>query len=45
MLKILPIILLSSAQNVAYYAQYYAHSHYNYATAYTSFITLMTTLV
>ena len=34
MLKILPIMLLimSSAQKVTHYAQYYAHNYCNYAT-------------
>jgi len=32
MLKFLPIMLLSSAQKVTYYAQYYAHNYFNYAT-------------
>jgi len=32
MLKILPIMLLSSAQKVIHYAQYYAHNYFNYAT-------------
>ena len=32
MLNFLPIMLLSSAQNFAYYAQYYAHDYCNYAT-------------
>ena len=34
MLKILPIMLLSSAQQVTYYAQYYTHiaNYCNYAT-------------
>ena len=27
MLKILPIMLLSSAQKIAHYAQYYAHKY------------------
>ena len=31
-LKFLPIMLLSSAQKVDYYAQYYAHYYCNYAT-------------
>ena len=31
-LKFLPIMLLSSAQKVDYYAQYYAHNYCNYAT-------------
>ena len=33
MLKFLPIMLLSSAQKVTHYAQYYAHNYFNYATA------------
>ena len=37
MLKILPIMPLNSAQNVAYYVQYYAHDHCNYATVYIQF--------
>ena len=32
MLKYLPIMLLSNAQKIAYYAQYYVHDYYNYAT-------------
>ena len=32
MLNFLPIMLLSTAQKVAYYAQYYAHDYCNYAT-------------
>ena len=32
MLKFLPIMLLSNAQKIAYYAQYYAHYYCNYAT-------------
>ena len=32
MLNLLPIMLLSIAQNVAYYAQYYAHNYCNDAT-------------
>ena len=32
LLNFLPIMLLSSAQKVAYYAQYYAHNYCNYAT-------------
>ena len=32
MLNSLPIMLLSNAQNFAYYAQYYAHEYCNYAT-------------
>jgi len=31
MLKFLPIMLLSSAQKVTHYAQYYAHNYFNYA--------------
>ena len=34
MLNFLPIMLLSSAQKVTYYAQYYAHNYYNHAIAY-----------
>ena len=30
--SILPIMLLSSAQKVTHYAQYYAHIYCNYAT-------------
>ena len=37
MLKILPIMLLSSAQKVTHYAQYYAHNYCNYATVHTQF--------
>ena len=32
MLNFLPIMLLSNAQKIAYYAQYYAHDYCNYAT-------------
>ena len=32
MLKLLPIMLLSSAQKCCYYVQYYAHNYCNYAT-------------
>ena len=32
MLKILPIMLLSNAQNSTHYAQYYAHESWKYAT-------------
>ena len=32
MLNFLPIMLLSTAQKVAYYAQYYAQSYRDYAT-------------
>jgi len=32
MLKFLPIMLLSSAQKVTHYAQYYGHNYFNYAT-------------
>jgi len=32
MLKFLPIMLLSSAQKLTHYAQYYAHNYFNYAT-------------
>ena len=32
MLKFLPIMLLSSAQKIACYAQYYAHHYWNCAT-------------
>ena len=32
MLNYLPIMLLSSAQKVVYYAQYYAHNYRKYAT-------------
>ena len=38
MLKIFLIMLLSSAQKITHYAQYYAHHHCNYATDYTQFI-------
>ena len=31
-LKILFIMILSNAQKIAYYAQYYAYSYFNYAT-------------
>ena len=34
MLNFLPIMLLSTAQKVAYYAQYYAHDYSNYAIFY-----------
>ena len=34
MLNFLPIVLLSSAQKVTYYAKYYAQSYYNYAKVY-----------
>ena len=37
-LNVLPIMLLSSAEKVAYYAQYYAHKYCNYATIYMQFI-------
>ena len=40
MLKFLPIMLLSSAKNVAYYAQYYTHKYCNYATVHKLFIIL-----
>ena len=36
-LNVLPIMLLSSAQKVAYYAQYYAHKYCNYATVHIQF--------
>ena len=36
MLKILPIILLSSAQKITYYAQYYAHDYCSYATVHVA---------
>ena len=36
-LKFLPIMLLSSAQNVAYCAQYYAHNYCNYAIVHIQF--------
>ena len=32
MLNFLPIMLLRNAQKISYYAQYYAHDHYIYAT-------------
>ena len=36
MLKILPIMLLSSTQKVTYHAQYYAaHNYTDYATVYS----------
>ena len=35
MLSFLSIMLLSNAQNFAYYAQYYAHNYSNYATVYS----------
>ena len=37
MLEFLPIMLLSSAQKVTYYAQYYAHNYCNYATVHIQF--------
>jgi len=33
MLKFLPIMLLSSAQKLTHYAQYYTHNYFNYTTA------------
>ena len=38
MLKILLIMLLSSAHKITHYAQYYAHHHFNFVTDYTQFI-------
>ena len=35
MLKFLPIMLLSNAQKVSFYAQYYAHDYCNYTTVHT----------
>ena len=45
-LKILPIMLVSSAQKVTHYAQKYAHHYCNYATIHlaTVLLFLMTTL-
>ena len=37
MLKILPTMLLSSAQKVTHYVQNYAHHHCNYATVHIQF--------
>jgi len=46
MLKFLPIMLLSSAQKVTHYAQYYAHNYFNYATVELQILSFsMSTLV
>jgi len=46
MLKFLPIMLLSSAQKVTHYAQYYTHNCFNYATVQLQILLfLMSTLV
>ena len=46
MLKILPIMLLSTTQKVTHYAQCYAHDYWNYVTvhSYTILLILITTL-
>ena len=36
-LNFLPFILLSSAQKVTHYAQYYPHNYCNYATVHIKF--------
>ena len=41
MLKVVPIMLLSSAQKVIHYAQYYTHNYYNYATVHNSYKNLL----
>jgi len=46
MLKFLPIMLLSSAQKVTHYVQYYAHNYFNYAIVQLQILLfLMNTLV
>ena len=40
MLKVIPIMLLSSVQKVIHYAQYYTHNYYN-ATVHNSYKNLL----